>query len=187
MINLAVETGSLASSMGIIIGVTIAVVIVIILVMLAKFYKKAIQGEALVKTGVGGTKVSFTGMMVWPVIHRLERMDISLKTINIERMGKDGLICRDNMRADIKVAFFVRVNQMRDDVVRVAQSVGCERASNPEALNELFEAKFSEALKTVGKQFDFVDLYNKRDEFRQEILNLIGRDLNGYNHLISSS
>lgn len=180
MINLAVETGSLASSMGIIIGVTIAVVTLIILIMLAKFYKKAIQGEALVKTGVGGTKVSFTGMMVWPVIHRLERMDISLKTINIERMGKDGLICRDNMRADIKVAFFVRVNQMRDDVVRVAQSVGCERASNPEALNELFEAKFSEALKTVGKQFDFVDLYNKRDEFRQEILNLIGRDLNGY-------
>lgn len=180
MINLAVDTGGLASNMTIIIAVVSAVIIVALLVALAKFYKKAIQGEALVKTGVGGTKVSFTGMMVWPVIHRLERMDISLKTINIERLGQDGLICRDNMRADIKVAFFVRVNQMGDDVIRVAQSVGCERASSPAALNELFEAKFSEALKTVGKQFDFVDLYNKRDEFRQEILNLIGRDLNGY-------
>lgn len=180
MIPIAVETGSLASSMTIIVAVVVAVIIVAILIALAKFYKKAQQGEALVKTGVGGTKVSFTGMMVWPVIHKLERMDISLKTINIERMGKDGLICRDNMRADIKVTFFVRVNQMKDDVVRVAQSVGCVRASSPMALNELFEAKFSEALKTVGKQFEFVDLYNKRDEFRQEILNLIGRDLNGY-------
>lgn len=178
--QLAVETGSLASNMGIMIGVAIAIFFVAILIAFAKFYKKAKQGEALVKTGVGGTKVSFTGMMVWPVIHKLERMDISLKTINIERMGKDGLICRDNMRADIKVAFFVRVNQMQDDVIRVAQSVGCDRASDPVALNELFEAKFSEALKTVGKQFEFVDLYNKRDEFRQEILNLIGRDLNGY-------
>ncbi|MGB0915009.1 MAG: flotillin family protein [Crocinitomicaceae bacterium] len=177
---LQVATGELASNMGIILGVVGAVVFIGLLVAIAKFYKKALQGEALVKTGVGGTKVSFNGMMVWPVIHRLEKMDISLKTITIDRMGKDGLLCKDNMRADIKVAFFVRVNQMSDDVIKVAQSVGCARASSPAALNELFEAKFSEALKTVGKKFDFVDLYNKRDEFRQEILNLIGRDLNGY-------
>ena len=177
---LEVGIGELASNMGVMLGVGIAIFILAILVAIAKFYKKALQGEALVKTGVGGTKVSFNGMMVWPVIHRLEKMDISLKTITIDRMGKDGLLCKDNMRADIKVAFFVRVNQMSDDVIKVAQSVGCARASSPAALNELFEAKFSEALKTVGKKFDFVDLYNKRDEFRQEILNLIGRDLNGY-------
>jgi len=180
MIPLEVGTGELASNMTMILVIVGAVIIVGLLVAIAKFYKKAKQGEALVKTGVGGTKVSFTGMMVWPVIHKLERMDISLKTIIIERMGKDGLICQDNMRADIKVAFFVRVNQMKEDVVKVAQSVGCERASSPAALNELFEAKFSEALKTVGKQFDFVDLYNKRNEFREEMNNLIGSDLNGY-------
>lgn len=180
MINLAVNTGELASSMGVIIGVSIAILLVAILLAFAKFYKKASQGESMVRTGVGGTKVSFSGIMVYPIIHRLERMDISLKTIVISRQGKDGLVCNDNMRADIKVTFFVRVNQLKDDVIRVAQSVGCARASNPEALNELFEAKFSEALKTVGKKFDFVDLYNKRDEFRNEIINLIGRDLNGY-------
>lgn len=180
MIPLEVGTGELASNMGMILGIVGAVIIIALLIAIAKFYKKAKQGEAMVKTGVGGTKVSFTGIMVWPVIHKLERMDISLKTITIERMGSDGLICKDNMRADIKVAFFVRVNQMKDDVVKVAQSVGCVRASSPEALNELFEAKFSEALKTVGKQFDFVDLYNRRNEFRQEIVNLIGSDLNGY-------
>ncbi len=180
MIPLEVGTGELASNMTMILVIVGAVIIVGLLVAIAKFYKKAKQGEALVKTGVGGTKVAFTGMMVWPVIHKLERMDISLKTIIIERMGKDGLICKDNMRADIKVAFFVRVNQMKEDVVKVAQSVGCDRASSPAALNELFEAKFSEALKTVGKQFEFVDLYNKRNEFREEMNNLIGSDLNGY-------
>ena len=46
---------------------------------------------------------------------------------------------------------------------------------------ELFEPKFSEALKTVGKQFDFVDLYNSRQSFREEIKKAIGSDLNGYN------
>ena len=129
---------------------------------------------------MGKTRVSFSGIFVIPVIHKLERMDISLKTIVISRLAGDGLICQDNMRADIKVTFFVRINKLESDVTRVAQSVGCRRASDPAALNELFEAKFSEALKTVGKQFDFVDLYNKRDEFRDEMNKLIGSDLNGY-------
>jgi hypothetical protein len=44
----------------------------------------------------------------------------------------------------------------------------------------LFDAKFSEALKTVGKQFDFIELYNSREQFKQEILRIIGTDLNGY-------
>ena len=147
---------------------------------LAKWYRKAAQGQALVRTGVGGTKVSFNGTMVYPVLHRLEIMDIALKTILIERNGSDGLVCKDNMRADIKVAFFVRVNKTDSDVIQVAQSVGCARASDIEALNNLFDSKFSEALKTVGKKFDFVDLYNKRDDFREEILNSLGTDLNGY-------
>jgi uncharacterized membrane protein YqiK len=151
-----------------------------IIAMVSRFYHKTSQGQALVRTGVGGIKVSFNGMLVIPVLHRLEVMDISLSTITIERDGKDGLVCKDNLRADIKVAFFVRVNEMVEDVKKVAQAVGCDRASSKEALRLLFDAKFSEALKTVGKKFDFVDLYNQRDEFRKEIINIIGTDLNGY-------
>ncbi len=166
------------------IWITATVGLVILLIgifaFISRFYNKASQGQALVKTGYGGVKVSFNSMMIIPVLHKLEIMDISLKTIQIERIGKDGLVCKDNMRADIKVAFFVRVNEMVDDVKKVAQSVGCSRASSIEALSLLFDAKFSEALKTVGKKFEFVDLYNKRDEFRKEIINIIGTDLNGY-------
>jgi uncharacterized membrane protein YqiK len=160
--------------------IIIAVVFLGLIAMVAKWYRKASQGQALVRTGIGGTQVSFNGIMVIPVLHRLEIMDISLKTILIERSGSDGLVCRDNMRADIKVAFFVRVNKTDSDVIQVAQSVGCVRASDIEALNNLFDSKFSEALKTVGKKFEFVDLYNKRDAFREEILNSLGTDLNGY-------
>ena len=62
----------------------------------------------------------------------------------------------------------------------MAQSIGCQRASDPKTLEELFSAKFSEALKTVGKQLDFVDLYTQREGFRDQIIDVIGRDLNGY-------
>lgn len=155
--------------------------VLVFLALLASFYKKIPQGKAIVRTGVGGTKVAFNkGMYVIPIFHKMEIMDISLKKVQIERMQHDGLICKDNIRADIKVAFFVRVNKSVDDVINVAQSIGCERASDISTLKDIFEAKFSEALKTVGKKFDFIELYEARREFRDEIINIIGTDLNGY-------
>ena len=149
--------------------------------MIGRYLRKVEQGQALI-VNKGGAEpvVTFTRAFVLPVVHKAEIMDISVKTIEIDRRGSEGLICRDNIRADIKVTFFVRVNKTREDVIKVAQSVGCDRASNVRALEELFSAKFSEALKTVGKQLDFVDLYTRREEFRDAIIKVIGRDLNGF-------
>ncbi len=162
------------------VGVIVFIIIAFFIV-LSVFYKKIPQGKAIVRTGVGGSQVAFNkGMYVIPVFHKMEIMDISVKKIEIARQQNEGLICKDNIRADIKVAFFVRVNKSVNDVINVAQNLGCERASEQETLKSIFEAKFSEALKTVGKKFDFIELYEARREFRDEILNIIGTDLNGY-------
>ena len=157
-----------------------AIIIFGALSVLLRCYRKVDQGTALVRNGYGGSQVSFAGKLVFPIIHRLEFMDISVKRIEIYRHGPEGLVCKDNIRADIKVAFFVKVNKEPQDVLRVAELLGCERASDKAALVQLFDAKFSEALKTVGKQFDFVDLYTSRETFKDEILKIIGKDLNGY-------
>lgn len=158
----------------------VVLIVVGFLALLVKCYRKVLQGQALIRNGLGGTKVSFSGMFVIPIMHRAEYMDISVKRIEIDRRAMQGLICKDNLRADIVVAFFVRVNNTVDDVIKVAQSLGCERASDRQALVELFDAKFSEALKTVGKQFDFSELYTNRMRFREQILDVIGTDLSGY-------
>jgi uncharacterized membrane protein YqiK len=163
----------------VVIGV-LALIVVGVVVLIAKLFRKVEQGKALVVSTMRDVKVTFVGQVVVPVIHKAEIMDISVKTLEIDRRGSEGLICQDNIRADIKVTFFVRVNKTREDVIRVAQAIGCARASDQVTLNELFNAKFSEALKTVGKQLDFVDLYTQREEFRDRIIQVIGRDLNGY-------
>jgi len=145
------------------------------------FYKKVPQGYALIVNDMSSKpKVHFTGGLVWPVIHKMEIMKISLITLEIDRRSNDGLICQDNLRADITVAFYLRVNETRDDVLRVAKSIGVDRASDKEAVNELFNAKFSEALKTVGKNMMFLDLFENRIQFREKIIEVIGDDLNGY-------
>ena len=163
----------------IVIGILVLLVIGF-LITLIKCYRKVLQGQALIRNGVGGTQVSFSGKFVIPILHRCEYMDVSVKRIEIDRRAQQGLICKDNLRADIVVAFFVRVNNTVEDVIQVAQALGCKRASDQAALVELFDAKFSEALKTVGKQFDFSELYTNRMSFREQILQIIGTDLSGY-------
>ncbi|MFG2085211.1 flotillin family protein [Spirillospora sp. NPDC048824] len=164
-------------------GVLLALTLLIILglvLMVKKLFQKVDQGRALIISKFKKVDVTFTGAIVLPVLHKAEMMDISVKTIDIERTGREGLICKDNIRADIRITFFVRVNKTAEDVVKVAQAIGTQRASSQETLQELFAAKFSEALKTVGKHLDFADLYIRRNEFRDHIIRVIGTDLNGY-------
>lgn len=163
----------------------LAIAVIFFLVLAAGFVyatliRKVRKGTSLVRTGLGGTQVSFNSMWVVPLFHRVEEMDISVKRIEIDRSGHNGLICKDNMRADIKVVFFVRVNNADKDVLKVAEAIGCARASSETEIRNLFDAKFSEALKTVGKRFDFTELYEERDTFRNEIVKVIGTDLNGF-------
>lgn len=163
-------------------GVAVILVILLGLAGLFKaFYIKVAQGTALIVNDMSSKpKVHFTGALVYPIIYKRELMKISLITLEVDRRGSDGLICADNMRADITVAFYLRVNETAEDVLKVAKSIGADRASDKDAVNDLFAAKFSEALKTVGKQIEFVQLFENRQKFRDQIIEVIGDDLNGY-------
>ncbi len=164
--------------------ITIGVAVFVILgslLLVTRFYKQVEQGKAIIINTLRAEPiVTFTGSIVLPVIHRAETMDLSVKTIEIDRRGKEGLICMDNIRADINVTFFVRVNKTTQSVLQVAQSIGTARASDPRTLSELFTAKFAEALKTAGKRFNFADLYSSRLEFRDKIVEAIDTNLNGF-------
>ncbi|MFC6592934.1 hypothetical protein ACFP81_14305 [Deinococcus lacus] len=164
------------------VGITVVLAVLLgIVAIFRAFYVKVDQGTALIINDLSPhPKVRFTGGLVIPVLYRAETMRISLITLEINRRGKEGLICKDNIRADISVAYYLRVNETAEDVLRVAKAIGAHRASEVDAVNALFSAKFAEALKSVGKRFDFVELFDKREEFRDEIVKLIGRDLNGY-------
>ena len=153
------------------------------------FIKKIKPSEAGVRTGFGGIKVQKDWILCVPILQQLQIMDISMKKLVVVRKGKDGLICQDNIRADIEVVFYVRVNDEKSeidgktdyhDIKTVATEVGCERASEIELLRQLCEAKFSEALKSTAKRMDFEKLYTDRIPFRQEIIDTIFSPLNGY-------
>src|SRR5215212_11592885 len=99
-----------------------------ILILIARTWRQVDQGRAMIVNKMGTEpKVTFSGAIVLPIVNKAEVMDLSVKTIEISRRGKEGLICKDNIRADIKVTFFLRVNKTQEDVLKVAQTIGCIR------------------------------------------------------------
>lgn len=167
------ETIAIIVGILVVVGIPTAIIIGICI-------RKIQPGRAGVTTGMGGLRVSFDYMLRFPVFQNYHVVDISVKKLEIARKGKDGLVCRDNIRADITVAFYIRVDATADSVRKVAQMLTPERVADMEQLRELFEAKFSEALKTAGKQMEFHELFTERIKFRDEIQNTIGKDLDGF-------
>lgn len=162
-------------------GIVVLAAVVLFVGFVSLFCVRMIQpGRAGVRTGWGGVKVAFDWMVRLPIVQTYHIVDISVKKLEITRKGKDGLVCRDNIRADITVAFYIRVEATPESVRKVAQMLTPERVSDVEQLRELFEAKFSEALKTAGKQMEFHELFTERIKFRDQIQNTIGKDLDGF-------
>ncbi|WP_050910367.1 peptidase, partial [Vibrio campbellii] len=142
----------------------------------------------LIVNGLHATRASLTGTFVWPVINKFEFMDITRKKISVVRSGRkdqegeeyEGLHCRDNIRADLKVDFYIGVNHEEEDIVRVAKLFTAHDASNLERLKEHFQPKFSEALKTAVKQFEFEELLTNRRAFRDAVVEVIGSEMDGF-------
>ncbi|MBN8589371.1 MAG: hypothetical protein J0L94_13750 [Rhodothermia bacterium] len=173
---------------------TIAVVVGVILLvlvflsMLNRFLVKAEAGQALVKTGFGLSKpgVYLSSVISIPLLHKTERIDLTVKTVRTVRRVHESLSCADGIRAEVEVDFYIKINPVEEDIRHVASTIGCGRASDIAILRELFEAKFADALKTAGAVLTFDQLYQNRREFRDEIMKALGQDaengviLNGY-------
>ncbi|MDE2681286.1 MAG: SPFH domain-containing protein [Verrucomicrobiota bacterium] len=142
--------------------------------------KRVRPGEAGVRSGFGGMQITKDWLFRYPFLHRWNIMDIRVKKLKVSRKGKEALICQDKNRVDIEVSFYLRVRPEYDAIKEVAETVGCEVASDPEFLRNLFEDKFIDALNAVAKQMDCDLLHIQRSQFREMIANEIGQDLGGY-------
>jgi len=167
------------------------VLALVVLGFVASCYKRVNgSGEALVITRFGSSEknASLSGAFVWPKINFFERIDLTRKPILVSREGVrgktgeeyEGLPCKDDIRADIRVAFYIGVNPEEKDILLLAENLTCAGASDIETLKKHLTPKFSEALKTAIKQFDFVDLYKSRKEFRDQVKQLLENDMEGF-------
>ncbi|WP_156255085.1 flotillin family protein [Sandarakinorhabdus oryzae] len=159
------------------IGLVLVVSLLAIGLVIARLYKRASKETGFVRTGFGGEKVVINGgALVLPVLH--ETMPVNMNTVRlaVERRNGDALITSDRMRIDVKAEFYVRVKQDAQSIAMAAQTLGA-RTMQPDALKELIEGKFVDALRSVAAGMTMNQLHEQRGDFVQKVQQVSSLDL----------
>jgi uncharacterized membrane protein YqiK len=157
--------------------VVVAIVVAIIVWLFHWLYLRSSKERAFVRTGMGGQKVVMNGgAFVLPIVHDV--IPVNMNTLRLEVMrGRDrALITRDRMRVDVVAEFYVRVQASAAAIASAAQTLG-QRTTNPDALKELLEGKFVDALRTVAAEMTMEELHEKRGEYVRRVRATVAEDL----------
>jgi uncharacterized membrane protein YqiK len=156
---------------------TIFLVVLIFVLMITRLYRRATKEVGFVRTGFGGEKVVMNGgALVLPVLH--ETMPVNMNTVRlaVERKNVDALITLDRLRIDVKAEFYVRVRPDAGAIAMAAQTLGM-RTMQPEALKDLVEGKFVDALRSVAAGMTMNQLHEQRSDFVQKVQQVSSADL----------
>jgi uncharacterized membrane protein YqiK len=143
----------------------------------SRMVQRASKEVSYVRTGFRGQKVIQNGWaLVFPVLH--ETIPVNMNTIRLEvmRHAAQALITKDRMRVDVTAEFYVRVQPTAESIANAAQTLG-QRTMNQEALKELVEGKFVDALRAVAAEMAMEELHEQRVNFVQKVQTAVSEDL----------
>ena len=148
-----------------------------IFIFLLKLYRRASKEIAFVRTGVGGEKVVMNGgALVLPVFHETMPVNMNTLVLSVVRRDAEALITLDRLRIDVKAEFYVRVKPDAEAIAMAAQTLGM-RTMQPEALKDLVEGKFVDALRSVAAGMTMNELHEQRADFVQKVQQVSSNDL----------
>lgn len=160
-----------------VVGGTGLLVAILIIVFLARLYRRASKETAFVRTGMGGEKVVMNGgALVFPVFHEAMPVNMNTLVLSVVRRDAEALITLDRLRIDVKAEFYVRVRPDAEAIAMAAQTLGM-RTMQPDALKDLVEGKFVDALRSVAAGMTMNELHEQRADFVQKVQQVSSNDL----------
>ena len=143
----------------------------------ARLYHRASKERAFVRTGLGGQKVVMNGgAFVLPIIHEVIPVNMNTLRLEVQRGRERALITKNRMRVDVVAEFYLRVQSTGEAIANAAQTLG-QRTMQPEALAELIEGKFVDALRAVAAEMTMEEMHEKRGEYVKRVKQAVREDL----------
>ena len=157
--------------------VVAAIVVAIVIWLFNWLYLRSSKERAFVRTGLGGQKVVMNGgAFVLPIVHEVIPVNMNTLRLEVGRGRDKALITRDRMRVDVVSEFYVRVQAADPAIAAAAQTLG-QRTMQPDALRELIEGKFVDALRTVAAEMTMEEMHEKRGEYVKRVRAVVAEDL----------
>lgn len=148
-----------------------------IFLIFSRLYRRASKELSFVRTGFGGQRVIMNGgALVIPVFHETIPVNMNTLRLPVSRANQQALITRDRMRVDVLAEFYVRVKPEENSIANAAQTLG-HKTVQPEALKDLIEGKFVDALRAVAAEMAMEELHEKRVDFVQKVQQVVSEDL----------
>src|SRR6516164_8801416 len=167
-------------------GLVVVVGLFTIGLVFARLYHRASKERAFVRTGMGGQKVvKDGGAIVLPIFHEVIPVNMNTLKLEVMRNKAESLITKDRMRVDIVAAFFVRVIPSQEGIANAAQTLG-QRTLHPDALKELVEDKFVDALRSTAATMTMQQLQDERPNFVQGVQSAVSDYLTKNRHQLES-
>src|ERR1700687_1834006 len=163
---------------GFILGlIAVAIIVAIIAWLLKWLYLRSSKERAFVRAGLGGQKVVMNGgAFVLPIVHDVIPVNMNTLRLEVSRGRDKALITRNRMRVDVISEFYLRVQSTPDAIANAAQTLG-QRTMHPEALSELMEGKFVDALRSVAAEMSMEEMHEKRGEYVKRVKQAAAEDL----------
>ncbi len=161
----------------VIIVIVLAIVIAIAVYFMNWLYRRSSQEVAFVRTGLGGQKVVVNGgAFVLPIVHEVIPVNMNTLRLEVKRGREQAIITKDRMRVDVVAEFYVRVQSAPGAIANAAQTLG-QRTMQPEALRELLEGKFVDALRSVAAEVTMENMHEKRGDYVRRVKQTVAEDL----------
>ena len=152
--------------------ILIALAIAIVVYLLHWLYQRSSKEVSFVRTGMGGEKVVLSGgALVIPIVHNVTMVGMRTLCIEIRRGGERSLITRNRMRVELVAEFYVRVKPTEASVSIAAQSLG-KRTLEPDALKDLVQGRFIDALAIVAATMSMDEMQEKRGDYVRAVKGL---------------
>jgi len=170
-------------SLGILLLTVIIIVIAVAILwwLLSKLYQRSTTEQSFVRTGFLGEKVAISGgAFVFPVVHDVTRVNMNTLRLSVGHFDKSALITKDRLRINVEADFYVRVKPERQAVAAAARTLGA-RTLSVDAMRQLLEARFNDALRTAAAEQPMEVLHENRGKYSQRVRELasIGLDTSG--------
>ena len=141
---------------------------------LHRYYAKATLDAALVRTGLGGCRVvTDGGCLSLPILHRVQKVSMGALNFSIGREGRDAVLTRDQLRADIRFEFELRVAPTTEGISTAAQALGSRIARGGDTVKDVFEGALVDAMQRAAASRTLEEIHLDRSGFSDDVAEAI--------------
>ena len=144
------------------------------------FYINVPQDTALLVTGPGAkTTVHFKGAAVWPLVNQKTFVPMPYLPVKILLLSRDAPVCRDNIRAEVRATFYLKLKAKPQDVLLALETMGLYGIADTQAVSRVFKSRFAAALCRAASEQDFEQIMADRAAFCKQLATTANADLSG--------